>query len=135
MKNYEPGTIVPVGTKILRNHPTNQCDMNWSICTVTDSTIYYVTIEWEWDFKIENFAPYKEVVEDIQSYDSLPTYITLKFIPWVSHGSIIVNLVQKWRGIKVIQDDSNFSESLSVDQEDYIRWLLKEHPEDFKKIN
>lgn len=131
MKNYEPWTIVPVGSKIVRNHPNNQWLFNWIVCTVIDSTVYYVTSDVEWDFKIENFAPYIEEIET----DWLPTYITLKFIPWVYKGSVIVNGVPKGKGITVIQNDTKFPEKLSIDHEDNVRWLLKEHPEDFKKIN
>lgn len=134
MQNYAPWTIVPVGTKVVRTQVSSYLKV-WEVYIISYTDDSFVRVEGSNEFfNINFFAPYIEEEVKKEAY-SLPAYITLKFIPWVSKGSVIVNGIPKGKWITVIQNDTKFPEKLSIDHEDNVRWLLKEHPEDFKKIN
>lgn len=133
MQNYAPWTIVPVGTKVVRTMESSTLKV-WEVYTVEYIDSRDVSVEgFTPMYSIDCFAPYEEKKEET-NVDWLPVYITTKFIPWVSKGSVIVNAILKWKGIIVIQNDTKFPE-LSTDNKNCLNWLFKEHPEDFRKIN
>lgn len=131
MQNYATGTIVPVGTKIVRIEESNVLEV-WRVYIIKKIDQSYVKAEWSDGFySIESFAPYIEEDKQVET-NWLPTYVALKDMPWISKGSVIVC---RSNGIVLNQADDNYSNNPSSYIIDYLDWLLKEHPEDFKKIN
>lgn len=131
MQNYESWTIVPVGTKIVRTQGSSYLKV-WEVYIVSYTDDSFIRVEGSNEFfNIDCFAPYIEE-EKKEEVNSLPTYVVLKYMPWISKGSVIVQRTD-WTVIN--QADDNFSNNRSNYIIDYLNWLLKEHPEDFKKIN
>lgn len=134
MKNYAPGTIVPVGTKVVRTKDADWMIEVWAVYTVSDYDKWFILLEWlenTWHWNIEYFAPYEEEYE-LEDTATLPVYLTLKEMLYISKGSVIV---QRTDWTVVHQADSNYSNNPWNYVIDNLNWLLKEHPEDFKKIN
>lgn len=130
MKNYAPWAIVPVGTKVVRTTQNIILEV-WKVYTVVKNTADWIIIKWyevHWEFNIVNFAPYEEE-EDTKI---IPVYVTLKDMPYISKGSVII---QRTDWTVVNQANDNYSNNPSNYIIDDLNWLLKEHPEDFKKIN
>lgn len=133
MKNYEPWTIVPVGTKIVRVD-SSKILIRWQTYTVVEVVESDVILKWEekyWRFLIWCFAPYIEEEKQVKT-DWIPTYVALKEMPYVSKWAILVDRTQQGNSIIVV---SNTCGAYWPWDETTLTWLLKEHPEDFKKIN
>lgn len=131
MKNYEPWTIVPVGTKIVRVDPSELLEA-WKVYIVKEIHEYAVLVEGDnTAYGIEYFAPYIEEDKQVET-DWLPTYVALKDMPYISKWAILVDRTQQGNSIIVV---SNTCGAYWPWDETTITWLLKEHPEDFKKIN
>lgn len=109
----------------------------WKVYTVKAQD-WYANIELEWvttetpgNWCIEYFAPYEEECEP-KDASTLPVYVTLKDMPYISKGSVIV---QRTDWTIVHQANDSFPKNLLNYEIDNLNWLIKEHPEDFRKIN
>lgn len=143
MQNYSPRTIVPVGTKVIRTKYANWVIEIWAVYTVSNCDKWFILLEWlesTWRWDIENFAPYEEA--ELEDTSTVPTYVTLKEMPYISKGSVIV----KWKetinlnldfenNLTVVQNNINSIHKLDSTQENFLLWILENHPENFKKIN